>query len=204
MAGNRFGRRIPRFVVFLGLFLATAAIAIIVIAPTGGAPAPGARVSQGWVQTRWGPLGPADRDLLVRVRLAGLWEIPVSQQAQQRAGSSRVKDVAMHLMTTHTTLDEQVRSVAAELGVDLPSQPNADQKGWMGQLSDKMGSDYDRAYANLLRQAHGKVFSVVAGVRSGTRNERVRAFAQQAINVVMTHITLLESTGLVDFAALAA
>jgi hypothetical protein len=87
-AGKRFSRRIPRSVVFLGLFLTTAAIAIIVILPTGGAPTPGATVSQDWVQIRWGPVGPVDRDLLVRVRLAGLWEIP-AYYARRTERSSR-------------------------------------------------------------------------------------------------------------------
>jgi hypothetical protein len=34
-------------------------------------------------------------------------------------------------------------------------------------------------------------------VRAGTRSEVIRAFAQQANDVVMKHMTLLESTGLV-------
>lgn len=156
----------------------------------------------GWTIAEGGPLGPADRDLLAKVRQAGLWEIPTGQQAQQRASSERVKDVGMHLVEDHTKLDQATRELAARLHVVLPSQPSPDQQNWMAQLSSVSGADYDREFAQLLRAAHGKVFGVVAAVRAGTRNSEVRAFAQKAVVVVMRHMTLLESTGLVDYAGL--
>ena len=46
--------------------------------------------SDGWTQTESGPLGAADRDLLAKVRQAGLWEMPTGQQMQQRGSSQRV------------------------------------------------------------------------------------------------------------------
>ena len=38
----------------------------------------------GVVATQWGPLSPADRDLIVKVRLACLWEMSTGQQVQQQ------------------------------------------------------------------------------------------------------------------------
>ncbi|MBG0829150.1 DUF4142 domain-containing protein [Planomonospora sp. ID67723] len=174
----------------------------MLVTPSGGLPAASGETPQGWMQTQYGPLSPADRDFLVKVRQAGLWEIPTGQQAQQRADSKRVKEVGMHLVTDHLKLDVQVRSVAGQLGVVLPSQASADQQRWMAELSASFGADYDRTFANRLRQAHGKVFTTVAAVRSGTRNDLIRSFAQRAVEVVMKHMTLLESTGLVDYTAL--
>jgi predicted outer membrane protein len=183
-----------------GIFIAIAAVAVVVLTPPGGSST--SATLQGWTQTPQGPLSPADRDFLAKVRQAGLWEIPTGQQAQQRSGNKLVKEVGMHLMTDHLKLDEEVRDLAARLNVVLPSQPNADQQGWMAQLSGLSGTEYDRTFAQLLRQAHGKVFGVVAGVRAGTRNDLIRSFAQRAVNVVMKHMALLESTGLVDYSIL--
>ncbi|MGC5013268.1 DUF4142 domain-containing protein [Streptosporangium sp. DT93] len=183
-----------------GVFIAVAAVAVVLITPPGGSPS---LATEGWTQTPQGPLGPADRDLLIKVRQAGLWEIPSGQQAQQRAASKRVKEVGMHLMTDHLKLDEEVRALAAKLNVTLPSQASPDQQKWMAQLAAvPAGAEYDLLFADLLRKAHGKVFTVVAAVRAGTRNDLVRTFAQRAVEVVMKHMTLLESTGLVDYSAL--
>ncbi|WP_245966957.1 DUF4142 domain-containing protein [Sphaerisporangium album] len=199
---NRLQLRSMRLIEVLAAlaFLVIATVTVFAIAP---GIVPGASGSAGdWTQTESGPLGPADRDFLVKVRQAGLWEIPTGQQAQERAGSERVKEVGRHLIADHTKLDEQVRALAAKLNVPLPSTPNADQQGWMAELSARTGEEYDRAFADRLRFAHGKVFAVVAAVRAGTKNDEIRAFAQVAVDVVMKHMTLLESTGKVDFAAL--
>lgn len=164
---------------------------------TSGTPGTG-----GYVQTGFGPLGPADRDLLVKVRLAGLWELPTGQQAQQQASTADVKVAGGKISSEHGDLDARVREVAGQLGVLLPSAPNAQQLGWMEELSGKTGSEYDRAFAQRLREAHGAVLPVIAQVRAGTRNELMRTFAVEADAYVSRHIQYLESTGLVDYAAL--
>jgi predicted outer membrane protein len=156
----------------------------------------------GWVQTQWGPLGPADRDLLVKVRLAGLWEQPTGQQAEQQASSPEVKNAGLHISGEHGSLDEEVRKVASQLGVLLPSSPTAQQVAWMNEISQQTGSEYDRMFVQRLREAHGAVLPIIAQVRATTRNELMRQFADTANQYVSRHIKYLEDTGLVDYAAL--
>jgi predicted outer membrane protein len=172
--------------------------------PVAGSPAVdgASALPAGWTMTTWGPLGPADRDFLVRIRQAGLWEKPMGELAQERAGTEVVKGVGRQLAADHAALDEQVRAIAGRLGVPLPDQANADQQAWMTELRGKWNNDFDVAFANRLRAAHGKVFAVISVVRAGTRNTLIRAFAQAAVDVVMKHMTLLETTTNVDFAAL--
>jgi predicted outer membrane protein len=156
----------------------------------------------GWTQTQFGPLGPADRDLLVKVRLAGLWEQPTGQQAEQQASAPEVQEVGQHISGEHGTLDQEVRKVADQLGVLLPSSPNSQQVAWMNEISQQTGSDYDRMFVQRLREAHGNILPVIAQVRASTRNELIRQFATTANEFVSRHIQYLESTGLVDYAAL--
>ncbi|EXG81029.1 DUF4142 domain-containing protein [Cryptosporangium arvum] len=145
------------------------------------------------------PLTEADKQLLIKVRQAGLWEIPSGEQAQQKAESPIVKAVGRQLAADHRKLDDSVRKLAADLDVVLPSTPSELQQGWMAELSKASGADYDRLFADRLRAAHGTVFNIIAQVRTGTRNPIIRAYAQTANTVVMRHMTLLESTGLVAF-----
>lgn len=81
------------------------------------------------MNTQWGPLTAADRDLIVRVRLAGLWELPAAQHAIERAPSRAIKKAGDHLIVGHTDLDKRMRIVTARLGVELPNQPNEQQQG---------------------------------------------------------------------------
>lgn len=160
-------------------------------------------INAGTVSTRFGPLSALDRDFVTKVRLAGLWELPAGQQAQERGTTKAVRTAGTHLVDGHTQLDEHVLEVGAQLGLDLPNQPNAQQRGWLSELSAARGAEYDRKFANILRLAHGRVFSVVAQVRATTRNSLVRGLADNANSTVLDHITVLERTGFVDFDSIA-
>ncbi|MEV7324084.1 DUF4142 domain-containing protein [Streptomyces sp. NPDC093970] len=155
------------------------------------------------VPTRYGPLSALDRDFVVKVRLAGLWELPAGEMAQEKGTTQAVRAAGQHLVDGHTTLDAHVRSVAGILGLPIPNQPNDQQQQWLATLAEAQGQDFDRQFANILRLAHGRVFSVVAQVRAGTQNILVRSLADDANTTVLDHIKMLEATGYVDFAALA-
>ncbi|MHA6621487.1 DUF1996 domain-containing protein [Pseudonocardia sp. DLS-67] len=175
-------------------------VAVFSSAGTGGAAAnqqPGTAS-----RTAFGPLSPSDVDLVVKVRQAGLWEGPTGQQMEQRATNQVVRDAGRRISTEHAELDAITRQTADQLGVTLPSQPSAQQQGWMAEISAQNGADYDRIAVNRLRQAHGVVLPIIAQVRSATRNELVRQFATTCAQFVTRHHEYLESTGLVDFEAL--
>jgi putative membrane protein len=155
-----------------------------------------ASAQDGVVQTKWGPLSDNDREVLVRVRLANLWERPVGLQAQDHSGSQRIKDVGSILAADHLQLDTAVLKAAAQLKVALPNKPNSLQRGWMNELAGLHGKAYDEVFTNRLRAAHGTVFGLIAEVRGSTENSIIRQFAQVGVNTVMKHMTLLEGTGL--------
>ena len=155
------------------------------------------------VSTQYGPLSALDREFITKVRLAGLWELPAGEQAQAKGTTEAVRTAGQHLVEGHTFLDERVRTVAAQLGLGLPNEPNDQQKGWLAELNAAQGVEFDRKFANILRLAHGRVFSVVAQVRAATRNSLVRQLADDANTTVLDHIKILEATGYVDFDALA-
>lgn len=168
---------------------------------TGRSGAGEPNLASGTVPTRWGPLSAADRDLIVRVRLAGLWELPAGQQALDRAPTAAIKEAADHLVAGHTGLDRRVRGIARDLGVELPNQPNAQQRGWLKELTEATGKEYERKFANLLRASYGRIFPAIGAVRNSTRNSLVRELASEANQTVLDHIRVLEKTGEVDFGA---
>jgi predicted outer membrane protein len=155
------------------------------------------------LQTGYGPLSALDQDFLVKVRLAGLWELPAGRQAQTKGTTPPVRTAGRHLVEGHRSLDERVRGVAARLNLALPDEPTAEQKQWLATLDRSRGAAYDREFATLLRVAHGRVFPLVAQVRASTRNSLVRALADDANTTVLDHIKVLEATGYVDYDAVA-
>jgi predicted outer membrane protein len=157
-----------------------------------------------WTQTQWGPLSPADRDLLVMVRQAGLCGGSTGQQAQQQGTTVGVRTVAQRIWVDYGDLGNQARAVADKLGVALPDQPDAQQQSWMRELSGHSGPDFDRMFAQGLRVTDGAVLPTITSVRAGTRNELIRSFAANAAVLLNRQMEYLEHTGLVDYSRLPA
>jgi predicted outer membrane protein len=141
------------------------------------------------------PLGDLDREFLTVIRFANLWEIPMGNLAAERGNSQKVRDVGAVLAKDHTALDVAVKDLAGKFGVRLPEQASSSQQGWMRDIESKTGEAFDNTFADRLRAAHGTVFGLIAEVRAGTRNDVIRQFAQQANEIVMKHMTILEGTG---------
>jgi predicted outer membrane protein len=147
-------------------------------------------------------LSPQDAELLIKVRLANLWEMPAGQMATERSANPKVQEAGRTMMTDHTQLNVEVQRLAGLYDLQLPPEPNDMQKSWLTEMAAASGSQFDSVFAMRLRAAHGLIFPVIAKSRVATTDPEIRTFATTANTVVMKHMTLLESTGAVDFAAL--
>lgn len=146
----------------------------------------------------------SDMALMNGVRLAGLWEMPAGEMAAEKGNLAKVREVGGKIADQHVALDKLVVDAANELGVQLPAEPNADQKGWLAEMKSASGARFDRVFVDRLRAAHGAIFPAIGSVRAGTRNPVVRKLAQQAAEFVENHMALLESTGMVRYNSLPA
>lgn len=149
--------------------------------------------------TQWGPLTEADRDFVVKVRAAGLWEFPSGELALQKGTTAAVRTAGQHLVNGHTALDATCRKIAPKLGITLPNRPSPQQQGFVATLTSDKGEKFNSDLANILRVTHGTIFSTIAKIRATTENTLVRQLADQANDTVLDHITVMEKTGLVDY-----
>jgi predicted outer membrane protein len=148
--------------------------------------------------TRYGPLTEADRDFVVKVRAAGLWEYPLGEIVMERGTTDAMKEAGKHLVVGHAGLDELCRKISTELGVTIPNQASPQQQQFVATVDGSTGKEFDSTAVTIMRVTHGQIFPVVAKVRANTRNTMVRQLADLANDTVLDHITVLEKTGLVN------
>lgn len=146
-----------------------------------------------------GQLTEADRDFVVQVRAAGLWEYPVGQTAAKKGTTKAVRNAGKQLVDGDAALDAACRDVAGQLGITLPNQPSPQQQGFESRLKAESGKQFDTDLATTVRATNGQFLTTIAGVRTTTRNSLIRTLADQANTTVLDHITAVEETGLVDF-----
>ena len=164
---------------------------------------PSSTTNIGYEPTTSGLLGPADKDMLARIKQAGMWEMPVGEELERKAATPRLREVGALIRKEHATLNDLTDRAANELEVALPEQSTAEQRAWVAELqATPPGLAYDKLAVERLREAHGIVLPILAQVYAGTRNDTIRELASDGIAYVSRHIGYLESTGLVDHAHL--
>ena len=199
MVAVRFAGRPSRWLVGISAMVLTVLLAPVSPARAdSGIPVP----STSFNAKGAGSVSAADRDFVIKVRLAGLWEVPASNMAQEKSDDPRIVAVGKSISAQHVLLDKLDREVAKRLDIELPNQPNSDQQYWLSEMRNANSTQFDQIFVDRLRAAHGKIFPAIATIRSSTRNDSVRKLAQEANQFVMTHMTLLESSGIVDYGAL--
>ncbi|KOG30737.1 hypothetical protein AQJ84_16220 [Streptomyces resistomycificus] len=150
-------------------------------------------------QTQWGPLTEQERDFVVKVRAAGLWEYPLGQIALKKGTTKEVRTAGEHLIDGHAALDASCRKIAPLLNITLPNVASPQQVAFVNQIDSASGNEFNSNFANILRTTHGSIFNAIAKIRSTTKNTLIRQLADQANNTVLDHITVMEKTGLVNF-----
>ncbi|MEU9048952.1 MULTISPECIES: DUF4142 domain-containing protein [unclassified Streptomyces] len=151
--------------------------------------------------TQYGPLTEADRDFVVKVRAAGLWEHPLGMMAMQRGTTPEMKEAGEHLVVGHARLDLACRKLASELNITLPNQASPQQQQFVATVDSKTGKEFDATGVAIMRVTHGQIFPAIAKIRGTTQNSLVRQLADLANDTVLDHMTVLEKTGMVNFDA---
>src|SRR3954447_8733162 len=133
MVAVRFARRPSRWLVGISAMVMTVLLAPVSPARADtGIPVPATSFNAKGA----GSVSPADRDFVIKVRLAGLWEIPASNMAQEKSDDPRIVNIGKSISQQHVVLDELDRTVAKKLGIDLPNQPNSDQQFWLSEMKN--------------------------------------------------------------------
>ncbi|MZF90576.1 DUF4142 domain-containing protein [Streptomyces sp. SID5643] len=148
--------------------------------------------------TQWGPLTEADRDFVVRVRAAGLWEYPMAQLIKERSTAPEMQEVAKHLLVGHGRLDAGCRKIATDMGITLPNEASPQQQQFVATAEGSTGKEFESTAVTVMRVAHGGIFPAIAKIRATTRNSLVRELADTTNDTVLDHITVLEKTGLIN------
>ncbi len=149
--------------------------------------------------TRYGPVTEADRDFVVKVRSAGLWEYPLGEIALKKGSTPEMREAGKHLIVGHAGLDALCRKIAPELNITLPNQATPQQQQFVQTSAAQSGKQFDTTAANIMRVTHGQIFPAIAKIRASTQNSLVRELADLANDTVLDHITVLEKTGMVNF-----
>ena len=121
-----------------------------------------------------------------------LAEIAVGKLAQTKGNSEGVRSFGAMLEKDHSEANQKAISVANQLGVTSPSEPNKKQKALYDKLSKLSGDAFDREFVKAMIADHKKDIREFekAAKKAG---DPAAAFAQETLPTLQKHLDTAQS-----------
>lgn len=121
----------------------------------------------------------------------GMMEVMLGNIAETNASNQKVKDFGKMMVSDHTKANDALKSWATTANYNLPSSLDPDQQNTVDNLKMKMGSDFDKAYTDLMVNDHKKVIEAFKKeAMNGTGS--LKAFASNTVPALEIHLTKAE------------
>ena len=126
----------------------------------------------------------------------------LGQLAVEKSSNEDVKSFAQHMVEDHGKANEDLKQLASQIGVSLPSEPSAKQKANKEQLSKFSGDEFDRAYMSDMLKDHRTDIAAFEQESDSGMDSDIKKFASQALPTLREHLKQAESvTGKIEQAS---
>jgi putative membrane protein len=138
-------------------------------------------------------LSASDHKFIKDAAQGGEAEVELGQLAQQKAQSPDVKAFGQRMVDDHTKANDELKQVASQKGVTLPSHPDAKDQAEKARLEKMSGAQFDKAYMNYMVADHKKDVADFQKAASHASDPDVKNFAQTTLATLQSHLQQAES-----------
>jgi putative membrane protein len=125
---------------------------------------------------------------------AGLLEVKLGELAMKKGNSEDVKMLGQHMVTDHTKANEELKSLATKKGMKLPTTLDKEGQMHFNDLSKKSGSDFDKAYSDLMVKDHQKVIAKFKAESASGEDGDLKRWATTTLPTLQHHLMMSEET----------
>jgi putative membrane protein len=133
-----------------------------------------------------------DRVFVKNAMEGGMAEVQLGQLTLQKSNNDQVKQFAQHMIDDHTKLNEEMKPVAQQLGVDTPTQVSKKDSKIISKLQALSGPAYDQAYIKDMVKDHKGDLSEFQAEASSGQDQTVKDAAAQGSKVIAQHLQMAQ------------
>jgi len=136
--------------------------------------------------------GESANDFIEEAARGGMAEVELGQLASQKASSPKVKSFAAQMVADHSKANEQLKMLASNKHITVPTDLAAEHKSKRDELSGLSGEAFDRAYVDAMVDDHKKDVDEFKKQSTSNEDADVRAFAKKTLPTLQQHLRLIE------------
>ncbi len=129
-----------------------------------------------------------DASFVVHAADGNLFEIRASELAQSKATDPEVKEVASLLLRDHNQASEELKALASQKNIQLPTAISEDKQDDYQDLAEVQGSDFDEKYIDKMIDAHQEKIDEFRDHEDDTNDLDLQNWISQQIPTLEQHL----------------
>lgn len=134
----------------------------------------------------------ADVHFMMKAAQGGMAEVKLGQLATEKGSNPDVKVFGQKMIDDHTKANDQLKSIAQEQGVNLPTSLNGKDQATYDRLSRLSGAEFDKQYAKHMLMDHQEDVKDFQKEANNGKDEKVKSFASQTLPVLQQHLQMVK------------
>jgi len=133
-------------------------------------------------------LSAADQTFVKKAAQGGMAEVELGKLATQKASSEEVKKFGQRMVDDHTKANDQLKQIAGNKGVTLPTDLDSKDQALKDRLSKLDGEKFDQAYMKNMVRDHTKDVSEFRKESTSGKDSDLKSFASQTLPTLEDHL----------------
>ena len=136
-----------------------------------------------------------DKTFAVKAAQGGMAEVMTSQLALKKTHNKQVMMVAARMVKEHTAANAELKTVAQDKHISLPSDTDPKHKASYAKLSGLSGSAFDKAYMAGQEKDHAATVKLFQTEIATGEDKDVTAFASKNLPTIEDHTKMIFQVG---------
>jgi putative membrane protein len=132
----------------------------------------------------------ADTMFIKTAAMDGMAEVDHGNLAAQNATHDEVKQFGQRMAADHGKANDELKSIASQKNVTLPTQLDAKHQAMHDKLSKMKGDAFDRAYMQHMVTAHQQAVTLFQKESTSGKDAETKGFAGKTLPTLQEHLKM--------------
>jgi putative membrane protein len=137
----------------------------------------------------------ADEQFLKDAAAGGMMEVELGKVAADKAVNDQVKAFGRQMQQDHGKANDELKTLAANKGVQIPTALTGKHKRTVDRLSKLSNAEFDRQYMRTMIDDHKEDLKAFQREADKGKDPDVKQFASKYVPMIQNHLEMAQATG---------
>lgn len=133
-----------------------------------------------------------DTKFIKKAANGGMTEVELGKIAAKNGQKDDVKSFGERMVKDHGKANDELKSVASKMNVDVPDKVNAKHQAMIDKFAKMSGESFDSAYVKAMVEDHKKDIAEFEEAQGQVKNEDLKKFISDTIPVMKEHLEMVQ------------